>query len=173
MRSFVCSSPSELDQAFFGERNPLSSLDQLSTSNDTTANRSSEGRLASLTSLCQVSDLASPCPTGDLLLQVNPFAPRTQPASGGLVSWDGRVSTPYVLHPKHQSFEQSLVDHHLSLASQPPWDVSFIKPDSQPYVESTTTSLEATSCAARLHSAPLSLLESPSPIWQDPSAKRV
>ena len=78
MKSFVCSSPSELDRAFFGEPNPLSalsSLDQLSTSNDTTANRSSDGRLASLTSLCQVSDLASPLPNGGPVAAGEPLRP--------------------------------------------------------------------------------------------------
>ncbi|CAL8339997.1 unnamed protein product [Lota lota] len=84
---------------------------------------------------------------------------------------DGKISTPYEMHQKHRvvvSFEQSLIDVS---ASQLQWNLSLIKPDTgpHPYVESTT--LEST-LSPPLHSAPLSLVEIPSPIWQDASPKR-
>ncbi|CAL8238038.1 unnamed protein product [Boreogadus saida] len=169
-RSFDGSSTSELDRAFFGERNQLSTLSygHLSgsrMSNDM-ANASSAGRLHTPTSLCQVY-VSSPC--HDDLNASTRRVPKSQTPG----FFDGKVSTPNQneMHQKPRvvvSFEQSLVDVS---ASQLPWDLSLIKTDSgpHPYVESTT--LEST-LSPTLRLATLSLVEIASPIWPDAPTKR-
>ena len=155
-RSFDGSSPSELDRAFFWERNQPStlSLDHLSGSGI-----SAEG-LRTLTSPCQVH-VSSPCHD-----ELNALATRG-PQSQTPVFLDGKVSTPNEMHQKPRvvvSFEQSLIDVS---ASQLPWDLSLIKTDSglHPYVEPTL--------GPTLRAATLSLEELASPIWLDAPSKRV
>lgn len=177
-RSFECSSPSELDRAF-DEWNqlPMVSLDQLSISRMSSdpVNRSSDGRLPSLTSLCQVSDLSSPSHSG---LNVNSFVIPVGLHLPPVVFLDGKVSTPEGSSQQQKSqhsavlacFEHSLMEVS---ASQLQWDLSLIKADAgggQAYMESTT--LEST-LSPQLHpAAPLAMVEIPSPIWKDASPKR-
>jgi len=109
--------------------------------------------LPALPSLCQVSDLSSPChnaPNVNFLAVPGGVQLHLHPPPVAFL--DGKVSTPNVM--QHcavvASFEHCLTDVS---AFQPPWDLSLIKADSP-----------------QLHpAAPLAMLEIPSPIWKDAS----
>lgn len=141
MKSFECSSPSELDRKFFGEHSLLSalSLEQLSTSrtsNDAEAD-GSDTRLSVLASLCLSSDPISPSqafPMGSVNSQDTDNCYLAVPLQG-------KSSTPQILLQKQQKkaacFDQLYSD---VAASQMSWDVSLIKPESnspKPYMESS------------------------------------
>ncbi|XP_034440304.1 uncharacterized protein si:ch73-303b9.1 isoform X1 [Hippoglossus hippoglossus] len=145
MKSFECSSPSELDRKFFGEQSLMSSLslEQLSTSrasNETVAD-GSDPRLSSLAFLCLSSDPISPTVT----IAVNNLNTQEKDNCHLAVPLQGKSSTPYVLLQKRQKaalFDQSFSD---LAASQMSWDVSLIKSESnspKPCNESST--LEST-----------------------------
>lgn len=141
MKSFECSSPSELDRKFYGEQSLLSALsvEQLSTSrvlNDTTAD-GLDTRPSVGASLCLSSDTASPY-SGFSVNTMN-----THEADGCYLAIPllGKSSTPHMLlqKPKQPAcFDQSYND---LTASQMSWDVSVIKSESNSprfYVESCT-----------------------------------
>lgn len=130
MRSFECSSPSELDRKFFEEQSLLSalSLEQLSTSrvsNDTVAD-GSDARLSILASFCLSSDVGSPSQAYSM------SSLNTQDTDNChlVVPLQGMSSTPQVLlqKPKGAAFFDQL-NNDLT-ASQMSWDVSLIKPES-------------------------------------------
>lgn len=136
MKSFECTSPSELDRKFFGEESLVSalSLEQLSTSrvlNDTAAN-GSDPRVSILASLCLASDI-SPCPGS-----------RETDNCHLAVPLQGRSSTPLVLLQKPKMaacFDKSYSDG----ASQIVWDLSLIKMESSsPRVNMESSTLEHT-----------------------------
>lgn len=141
MKSFECSSPSELDRKFFGEPSLLSalSLEQLSASrvsNDTTAD-GSDTKLSVGPPLCLSSDATSPCP-GFSLSSLS----TQEPDSGYLVvPLQGKSSTPHIILQKPKQavcFDQSYSD---LTASQISWDVSVIKSEGNSprlHVESCT-----------------------------------
>lgn len=144
MKSFECSSPSELDKKFFGEQSLLSalSLEQLSTSrvsNDTMA-EGSDSRLSILASLCLSSDPSSPSqafPMNNLNTQETDNCHLAVPSHR-------QSSTPHMLLQKPKKaacFDQSYSD---LTAPQMSWDVSLIKAEngSIPCMESSA--LEST-----------------------------
>ncbi|XP_037831442.1 uncharacterized protein si:ch73-303b9.1 [Kryptolebias marmoratus] len=127
LKSFECSSPSELDKKFFGEQSLLSalSLEQLSiskSSNGTVADRS-ENRVSVLASLCLSADTISPCREFSFHssnMQETDNCNLTVPSQG-------KFSTPNLLVQKPKtatSFDRSYGD---LTASQISWDVSLIK----------------------------------------------
>lgn len=130
MRSFECSSPSELDRKFFEEQSLLSalSLEQLSTSrvsNDTVAD-GSDARLSILASFCLSSDVGSPSQA----YSMSGLNAQDTDNCHLVVPLQGMSSTPQVLlqKPKGAAFFDQL-NNDLS-ASQMSWDVSLIKPES-------------------------------------------
>ncbi|XP_070405279.1 uncharacterized protein [Nothobranchius furzeri] len=132
LKSFECSSPSELDRKFFGEQGLLSalSLEYLSlsrASNEAVANRS-EGRVSILASLCLSTDLLSPCRGFSFLGSGS----NTQEADGCTltVPMQGKFSTPIVTVPNSKPagfFDRSNGD---LTSLQISWDVSVIKAES-------------------------------------------
>lgn len=144
MKSFECSSPSELDRKFFGEQSLLSalSLEQLSTSrvsNDTTAD-GSDTKLSGA-SLCLSSDTISPRPGFSL----NSLNAQEADTCYLVVPLQGKSSTPHVIlqKPKQAAcFDQSYSD---LTASQMSWDVSLIKSDgNSPRLNVESCTLEQT-----------------------------
>lgn len=143
MKSFECSSPSELDRKFFGEHSLLSalSLEQLSTSrasNDTLAD-GSEARLSILASLCLSSDPLT-SPQG---LSVNSLSTQDTDNCHLAVPSQGKSSTPYMLLQKKKvaCFDQSCNDLG---ASQISWDLSLIKSENNSPKPNTESTLEPT-----------------------------
>ncbi|XP_044026342.1 uncharacterized protein si:ch73-303b9.1 [Siniperca chuatsi] len=141
MKSFECSSPSELDRKFFGEQSLLSalSLEQLSTSrasNETVAD-GSDTKLSILASLCLSSDPISPSQA----FSMNSLNAQETDNCHLAVPLQGKSSTPHMLLQKQKKaayFDQSYSD---LTASQMSWDVSLIKPEStspRPCMESCT-----------------------------------
>ncbi|KAM3620836.1 uncharacterized protein V6R79_002702 [Siganus canaliculatus] len=130
MKSFECSSPSELDRKFFGEQSLLSalSLDQLSTPrapNDQEAD-GSDARLSILASLCLPSDPISPLQT----FLMSSFNKSEADNCHLAVPLQGKSSTPHVLLQKQRQ-DACLDQLYFDLtAVQMSWDVSLIKSDS-------------------------------------------
>lgn len=140
MRSFECSSPSELDRKFFEEQSWLSALsvEQLSTSrisNDAVAD-GSDARLSVLASFCLSSDVSSPSQA----YSMSSFNAQDTDNCHLAVPLQGMASTPQVLLQKHKGptfFDQPNND---LTASQMSWDVSLIRPESnspKPFMESS------------------------------------
>lgn len=145
MKSFECSSPSELDRKFLGEQSLLSalSLEQLSTSrvsNETVAD-GSDARLSTLAVLCLSSD---PIPSPQAIL-MNSLNTQETDNCNLAVPLQGKSSTPYILLQKQKKaacFDQSFSD---LTSSQMSWDVSLIKSENnspKPCIESSA--LEST-----------------------------
>lgn len=143
MKSFECSSLSELDRKFFGEQSLPSalSLEQLSTSrvsNDTAADgsdcRPSIPALLSLSSDPISPSLGSSMPTMT-----------TQGTGCHLaVPLQGKSSTPQVLFRRQEKaagFDRSYGD---LTASQMSWDVSLIKSDNSPKLGLESSALDST-----------------------------
>ncbi|KAJ0068849.1 hypothetical protein NL108_012091 [Boleophthalmus pectinirostris] len=130
LKSFECSSPSELDKRFYEEQSLLSalSLTQLSTSrvsNESVANNGSDMRLSILASLSTSLEPISPSP----VLSVSSI---NEPDPDGCylnVPLQGKSSTPQLFLPKQKTTgcDQSFTD---LVGSQICWDVSIIKSES-------------------------------------------
>ncbi|KAL7408676.1 hypothetical protein ABVT39_027359 [Epinephelus coioides] len=144
MKSFECSSPSELDKKFFGEQSLLSalSLEQLSTSrvsNDTMA-EGSDSRLSILASLCLSSDPSSPSqafPMNNLNTQETDNCHLAVPSHR-------QSSTPHMFLQKPKKaacFDQSYSD---LTAPQMSWDVSLIKAENGSIPSMESSALEST-----------------------------
>lgn len=127
MKSFECSSPSELDRKFLVENSLLSAVlspEQLPTSrasNETVA-EGSDPKLSTLSSLYLSSEAISP----SLSFSYNKEIDNYRLA----VPLQGKSSTPHMFLQKQKKpacFDQSYSD--LS-ASQMSWEVSLIRPDS-------------------------------------------
>ncbi|KAG7494218.1 hypothetical protein JOB18_026300 [Solea senegalensis] len=140
MKTFECSSPSELDRRFFEEQSLMSalSLEQLSTSrvsNEMVADRS-DAKTSSLAFLCVSSDpVSSPQTTS-----MNNLNTQERDGCHLAVPLQGKSSTPCMLLQKQKKstfFDQSYCD---LTASQMSWDVSLIKSESnspKPFTESS------------------------------------
>ncbi|KAF1391188.1 hypothetical protein PFLUV_G00039330 [Perca fluviatilis] len=157
MKSFECSSPSELDRKFFGERSLLSALllHQLSTSrasNDTMAN-GSDTRL-SVASLCLSSEPVSPSET----FSMNNLSAQENGNCHLAVPLQGKSSTPQM--PLQKQKKPACFDHSYSdlTASQMSWDVSLIKSENSPKPGMESSALEAT-WSPKLQSTQHSLAE--------------
>ncbi|XP_028431510.1 uncharacterized protein LOC114554106 [Perca flavescens] len=157
MKSFECSSPSELDRKFFGERSLLSALllHQLSTSrasNDTMAD-GSDTRV-SVASLCMSSEPISPSET----FSMNNLSAQETGNCHLAVPLQGKSSTPQV--PLQKQKKPACFDHSYSdlTASQMSWDVSLIKSENSPKPGMESSALEAT-WSPKLQSTQHSLAE--------------
>ncbi|MEQ2230058.1 hypothetical protein ILYODFUR_025289 [Ilyodon furcidens] len=153
VKSFECSSPSELDRKFFGEQSLLSalSLEQLPTPK-LFSNTGGDGRPSILASLCLSLDAFSPC--GGF----SPHDSNTQAVdnSNPTVPLQGKFSTPQVLvkkPPNATCFDQSYID---LTASQISWDVSLIKSESNSprFLMETSTQEQTWSPKPQQHSLP-------------------
>lgn len=144
MKSFECSSPSELDRKFLGEQSLLSALllEQLSTSrasNDTMAD-GSDTRPSILASLCLSSDSISP----SRAFSVNSLNAQETENCLLAVPLQGKSSTPYMLLKKQKKaacvdqLNSDLTVSHMS------WDVSLIKSENSPKSCMEFSALEAT-----------------------------
>lgn len=142
MKSFECSSPSELDKPVFGQQSMLSalSLDQLSTSkasNETTGDGSETRNLAFF---CLSSDAASPSQATSVSKLNIPEKDSCHLA----VPLQIKSSTPYMFLPKQKKpacFDQSFGDINQTPMS---WDVSLIKSENSPKLNVDSSVLEST-----------------------------
>lgn len=128
LKSFECSSPSELDKRFFEEQSLLStfSMDQLSmsrVSNEAVANDGPDTRLSILASLCTSLDSISPSQA----LSVSGMNSQDTDSCYLAVPLQGKSSTPQMFLQKPMKVaccDQSYSD---LVGSQITWDVSLIK----------------------------------------------
>lgn len=142
MKSFDCSSPSELDRKFFGDQSlpPALLLEQSRGSSDDTVADDSDARLSLLTSLCLSSDPNSP----SLMFSLHKLNNQEAAACHLAVPLQGKSSTPHVLlgkQMKSAGFDRLNGD---MTASQMSWDVSLIKSENSPKPCLESSALEAT-----------------------------
>ncbi|KAJ0023353.1 hypothetical protein NQD34_003252 [Periophthalmus magnuspinnatus] len=131
LKSFECSSPSELDRKFFEEQSLLSalSLDQLSTSrvsNEYVANSGSNTRLSILASLSTSLEPISPSP----VLSVSSINEPDTDVCYLNVPLQGKSSTPQLFLTKQEKTTSCDRSYSDLVGSQISWDVSIIKSES-------------------------------------------